>query len=88
MFADKIEKILQAAFQPIRLEVTDQSQAHAGHLGARLSGGGHYSVLIVSEKFSGKNQVERHRAVYAALETELKNEIHALVIQAFAPNES
>jgi BolA protein len=32
--------------------VRDDSAAHAGHAGA-ASGGGHYDVLIVSERFAG-----------------------------------
>lgn len=59
---------------------------HAGHAGA-AGGGGHFSVSIVSDKFSGKSMIERHRAVYLAVNDMMPAEIHALSIKALAPDE-
>jgi BolA protein len=75
-----------SALEPERLEVEDQSHLHAGHAGAR-AGGGHFAVLIVSQHFSGKSLLERHRMVYRALRNAMQTEIHALSIQAYAPGE-
>lgn len=75
-----------SALEPERLEVEDQSHLHAGHASAR-AGGGHFAVLIVSQHFSGKSLLERHRMVYRALRNAMQTEIHALSIQAYAPGE-
>lgn len=75
-----------AALDPLQLEIIDESHKHAGHAGAR-DGGGHYVVRIVSAQFSGKNTVARHRMIYSAMGDLMKREIHALTLQALAPNE-
>lgn len=77
---------LQAAFQPAWLDVEDESARHAGHPGAR-SGGGHFRVRIVSEKFAGMSALQRHRAVYAVLEADLRSSIHALALETLTPEE-
>ena len=69
-----------------QLEIIDESHKHAGHAGAR-DGGGHYVLRIVSARFAGKNTVARHRMIYSALGELMKREIHALTIQASAPDE-
>jgi BolA protein len=75
-----------AVLDPLQLEITDESHKHAGHAGAR-DGGGHYVLRIVSSRFSGKATVARHRMIYSALGELMKHEIHALTIQALAPDE-
>ncbi len=75
----QIEAMLQTAFEPHYLEVIDESAHHAGHAGARESGGGHYQVIIVSELFEGKTKIERHRMVYEVL-SPIKLLIHAIAI--------
>ena len=84
--AQSIEQRL-AALKPSRLELADESAQHAGHEGAK-SGGGHYRLTIVSEQFCGRNTVARHRMVYAALGPMMQQQIHALAIRAYAPDEA
>ena len=87
--ANDIEFILRerlADLQPTRLELIDDSGKHAGHEGSR-SGGGHYRLLIISAAFSGKPTLARHRLVYDALDELMRSKIHALSIQALAPEE-
>lgn len=74
-------------FQPIRLELIDDSAKHAGHAGSR-AGGGHYRLLIVSAAFAGKSTVARHRLVYEALGELMRSRIHALSIQSLTPEEA
>ncbi|HSB47997.1 MAG TPA: BolA family protein [Burkholderiales bacterium] len=83
--AERIEQKL-AALEPETLELVDESAAHAGHAGAR-SGGGHYRLTIVARAFDGKPAQQRHRMVYEALGPMMRQEIHALAIQAYAPGE-
>ena len=82
----RIEARLTEALAPLDLAVGDDSALHAGHAGA-ASGGGHYSVRIVSERFEGLRLVMRHRLVYDAVHDMMKAEIHALAITALAPSE-
>ena len=75
-----------AQLEPLHIEIIDESHKHAGHAGAR-DGGGHYVLHIVSARFAGNNTVARHRMIYSALGDLMKREIHALTIQASAPDE-
>ena len=81
-----IRKALEATFEPIQLEIDDDSHLHAGHAGAK-EGKGHFSVRITAEAFSGQSLIKRHRAVYAALGELMETQIHALAIDARAPEE-
>lgn len=86
---DRVEMIqsrLVSELAPIHLEIIDDSQAHAGHAGAR-HGGGHFSAFIVSAAFEGKSPVQRHQLVYRVLGEMLRAEIHALSIKALTPSE-
>ena len=83
----RMQVLLQAAFNPDSLEVTDDSHKHIGHAGAR-DGLGHFSVDIVSPAFSGLLPLARHRAVYAALGQMMTTDIHALSIRARTPDEA
>ncbi|MBY0572964.1 MAG: BolA family transcriptional regulator [Undibacterium sp.] len=84
---ERIQQCLEEAFQPQLCRLQDDSAAHKGHAGA-ASGGGHYSVTIVSEKFAGLNRISRHRLVYDAVGDLMQSEIHALVVQALTPSEA
>ncbi len=75
-----------AALNPLSLDLHDESAQHAGHAGA-ASGGGHWQLTIVSEAFRGKSAVARHRMVYEALGDLMSRDIHALQIEAFAPEQ-
>jgi BolA protein len=86
MTTDTIRRLLTEAIKPDTLEIIDNSAAHAGHAGAR-SGGGHYNVTIVAEVFEGKSLVQRHQLIYQALGDLMKQQIHALGINALSPSE-
>ena len=77
-----------SALEPLSLALSDESAQHAGHAGARPSGGSHWQLTIVSEAFRGKSAVARHRMVYEALGDLMKRDIHALRIEAIAPEQS
>jgi len=52
-----------------------------------LGDGQHFQALIVSPAFAGKNRVQRHQLVYAALGDRMREEIHALSMQTLTPEE-
>ena len=87
MTNDLIKLKLTEAFHPELIEIIDQSAAHAGHSGNR-QGGGHYFVTIVAESFTGLTMVKRHQLIYQALNDLMKEEIHALSINALTPSEN
>ena len=83
---EQIRAALNAALDADFLEVTDESHLHAGHAGAR-TGLGHFHVKIVAPEFAGLSLIKRHRLVYSAVGTLMETDIHALGIEAIAPNE-
>jgi BolA protein len=82
----EIRRRLEQELAPARLEVQDDSALHAGHAGA-AAGGGHFSVLIVTDRFAGLSTLERHRLVYRALDDLMQSEIHALSMKTLTPDE-
>ena len=82
---EQMHGMLQA-LHPEKIDIVDDSHKHAGHEGAR-SGGGHYTLYIVSTEFGGKSTLARHRMIYSALGEMMKRDIHALNIQAYTPQE-
>ncbi|MDB5773023.1 MAG: BolA family transcriptional regulator [Burkholderia sp.] len=83
---EQIRSRLLATFAPLDCQLMDESHLHAGHAGA-ASGGGHYRVQLVSDRFEGLNRVSRHRLVYDCLNDMMHADIHALAIIALAPSE-
>ncbi len=81
-----IRERLETAFSPDDLLIKDQSHLHAGHAGV-ADGRGHFDVRIVSNAFVGQSRIKRHQSVYQALDDLLKSDIHALRINALAPDE-
>ena len=80
--ADALRSRLQERLQPSRLEVLDESAAHAGHAGADGSGSGtHFRVRIDSPLFEGRPRLARHRLVYDSLQDFIDAGLHALAIE-------
>ncbi|MDR3474805.1 MAG: BolA family transcriptional regulator [Devosia sp.] len=80
-----IEK-LSARFEPVHLEVIDESERHHGHSGWRKEGETHFRVRIATRQFAGKPRLAQHRAIMEALEPELKAGVHALAIEVVSPD--
>jgi BolA protein len=83
--AKDIDAALRQALAPVSLEVLDDSHLHAGHAGARE--GRHFTVRIVSGRFNGLSRLARHRLVYDSLSDLIPRGIHALAIEARAPDD-
>ncbi len=82
--ADRLRRELEAQ----HVEVEDESRLHAGHAGARESGGGHFRVRIVSARFEGLSRLRAQRLVYQALAEQMSGgEIHALGLATFTPEQ-
>lgn len=101
---DRMERKLKDAFDPLVLEIKDDSHKHAGHADriaalreqgqgdghAPIDNGGetHFRVAIVSQAFNGKTRVQRQRMVFDTLKEELQERIHALQLQTLTPEEA
>ncbi|HSV36448.1 MAG TPA: BolA family protein [Ramlibacter sp.] len=80
--AQALQERLAELLEPTRLEVIDESAAHAGHAGADGTGSGtHFRVRIASPLFDGRSRVARHRLVYDALQDFVDRGLHALAIE-------
>jgi len=92
---ERIEDKLTQALAPVTLEVIDESDQHAGHIGhpgsghpgALSSSEPHFRVKVVSEASTGKTRLARHRLVNEILAEDLRAGVHALAIHARAPGE-
>ena len=76
MPASEIERLIREAIPDADVTITD------------LAGDGdHYAARVVSPAFAGMSRVKRHQQVYAALGGRMGGELHALQLQAVAPEE-
>ena len=71
---EALRTALQKELAPVSLEIIDDSARHAGHAGARE--GGHFRVVVVAEAFKGLSQLQRHRLVYAAVDSLMGQRVH------------
>ena len=83
---EEIKKKLKAHISIHHLEISDDSTHHIGHE-QNVSGGGHYSALIVSDSFNEMSLVERHRRVYKALGGLIGGGIHAFSMKTLTKKE-
>jgi stress-induced morphogen len=67
--AAKIEQRLLEAFPDAKVKATDMT-----------GGGDHWQVSIASKSFRGLSLIEQHQAVYKALGSWMRREIHALAL--------
>jgi BolA protein len=84
---DWMVETLTRELEPIELRVEDESHQHAGHAGWREGGETHFRIDVVSPAFAGKSRIERHRIVNAVLAPAFQRGLHALAIEARAPEQ-
>jgi len=77
-----IETLLTQSLGPTHLAVINESHQHSGP--ATES---HFKVVIATEQFADKSLIQRHRAINAVLKTQLQNDIHALALHTYTPEE-
>ena len=49
--------------------------------------GHHFEAIIVSQLFRGKTMVQQHQLVYKALGDRMREEVHALSMKTFTPEQ-
>lgn len=72
--------------EPSSIERSIRAGLACTHLEVR-GDGAHFEAVIVSPEFSGLNRVRQHQLVYAALGERMREEIHALSMQTYSPEE-
>jgi BolA family transcriptional regulator, general stress-responsive regulator len=86
--SDRIRQKLEAALQPKRLEIYNDSHLHAGHHGGAQRGEEtHFRLEIVAASFAGQSRLARQRQVHTILAEELAGPVHALQLQTRTPDE-
>jgi BolA protein len=83
MRIDRIKQQLIESFFPIHIEVIDESHSHNVPEGSES----HFKVTVVSEQFTGKPLIKRHREINTALKQEFDQGIHALALHTMTPEE-
>lgn len=83
MIREQIEEKLRAAFNPVFLEVVDESYRHNVPAGSES----HFKVVLVSDRFTGERFLNRHRLIYSTLTEELSTTVHALALHTYTIKE-
>jgi BolA protein len=83
----RMREKLMIALEPTRLDLVNESHLHVGHASSPGTGESHFRLLIISQAFTGKSRVERHRLINEVVSSELRDGVHALAIKACAPGE-
>ena len=81
--AERIERKLASGLDLVHLEVVNESGGHNVPAGSES----HFKVVLVAEAFGGERLLARHRRVNDLLRDELANDIHALAIHTYTPDE-
>ena len=76
-----IDETLRKTFEPIYLEVLDESELHRGHVGFKDGPQTHFKVVISAKIFEKMSRVSRERAIHKALGSSVMKNIHALSIK-------
>ena len=86
---DTIIAKLNEHFNPVELNVINESHLHAGHQ-PQFDGEGetHFRIQMVSESFNGLTRVARHRKINELLQEHFDQTLHALALELSAPGEN
>ena len=74
MNPDEVQKMLEGAFPGAWVSVEDMTGT-----------GDHFDIVVTSKVFEGKPLIEQHKAVHAALASEMDKRIHAVKIKTRVP---
>jgi acid stress-induced BolA-like protein IbaG/YrbA len=74
MNPQQVAEIIEAALSGSRALVSSEDNVH-------------FEAIVIAPAFVGKRPVQRHQMVYSTLGVAVGNEIHALALQVFTPDE-
>jgi len=70
----EIQRLIEAGFKNAAVQVVTDDNTH-------------FQVIVVASEFEGLRSIARHQQIYRCLGSLVGNEIHALSIRAFTPQE-
>ena len=74
MQPEQITRLIESAMPGAQVQVLSDDNTH-------------FEALVIAPQFEGKRSLQRHQLVYGALGNRMGNEIHALSIRAYTPQE-
>lgn len=74
MHPSAISQLIEAGFNNAEVKVMSDDNTH-------------FEAIVVAQEFAGKRALARHQLVYQTLGSLVGNEIHALSIRAYTPDE-
>ena len=81
MDTDEVERRIEAGIPDAEASVTLPRMPDEDHEDA------HFAAVVVSPAFEGKSLVEQHQMVYDALGDAMTDDIHALEMKTYTPDE-
>ena len=81
MDTDEVERRIEAGIPDAEASVTLPRVPDKDHEDA------HFAAVVVSPAFEGKSLVEQHELVYDALGEAMTDDIHALEMKTYTPDE-
>lgn len=82
MIAEVLRRKLVEEFSPHYLDVINESEQHNVPKGAES----HFKIVLVSDKFEGMRQLQRHRLVFDVIKVETSL-IHAISLFTYTKGE-
>ncbi|HQU98884.1 MAG TPA: BolA/IbaG family iron-sulfur metabolism protein [Nitrosomonas sp.] len=70
-----------------QVKIFIESALPCEYVGVQGDDGKHFQAYIVSKQFRGKSMVQQHQLVYKSLGDRMKQDIHALSMRTFTPEE-
>ena len=81
MDTDEVERRIEAGIPDAEANVTLPRMPDENHEDA------HFAAVVVSPAFEGKSLVDQHQMVYDALGEAMTDDIHALEMKTYTPDE-
>ena len=73
--------------QAIEIQKIIESNLKCNYIKVTGDDGTHFDAVIVSDAFINQSVIKQHQQVYSALGNMMQNEIHALSIKTFTPDD-
>jgi acid stress-induced BolA-like protein IbaG/YrbA len=87
MIPRKLEEFAGAGMNPLEITQIIETGLAGSRALVKSDDNVHFEAVVISAAFAGKRSVQRHQLVYGTLGKAMGNEIHALALQVFTPEE-
>jgi acid stress-induced BolA-like protein IbaG/YrbA len=87
MIPRKLEEFAGAGMNPLEIAKIIEAGLAGSKALVKSDDNVHFEAVVIAPVFAGKRSVQRHQMVYGTLGQAVGNEIHALALQVFTPEE-